>query len=190
MCALRNMRFFTLEEYFALDQEGGERYEFFNGEVFNMSGAQPNHNIICVNIAREISTFLKKSGCQTFSSDQRVKVKESSPYLYPDLSVACQPEFEKINSLLTLINPILIIEVLSPSTAEYDKRAKFIQYQSIESLQYYILIDSEETAVLYYQKSESGWLPTFLSEADDKLLIDSMNIILTLEEIYLQVNFE
>jgi Uma2 family endonuclease len=158
-----------------------------------MSGAQPNHNRIVFNTTVAIGRRLlsRGSACQGFTSDQRVKVNDhNSPYLYPDLSVACQPKFEKINGLLTLLNPILIIEVLSPSTAEYDKRAKFLQYQSIESLEYYVLIDSEAMAMLYYQKSEKNWLPTFLSEANDELVIDSIGIVLKIEEVYLQVDFE
>lgn len=109
--------------------------------------------------------------------------------MYPDLSVACQPEFEKINGLFTLINPMFIIEVLSSSTADYDKRDKFTQYQSIASLKHYLLIDSESIAVLYYQKSEARWLPRVFSEENDVLVIESMNIYLSLAEIYFNVTF-
>lgn len=183
MTTVLNDRFVSLEDYFALDSETArERWEWRNGDVFCMSGAQPEHNIICLNVAAELRAGLRGSNCRTFPSDQRVKVQAGSPYLYPDVSVACDPRYISINGLRTLLNPVLIVEILSPSTALDDKGTKFMQYQTIESLTDYLLVDSSEVAVRHYRKEGEIWTP---QQASDAVELPGLDIALPLAEIYL-----
>jgi Uma2 family endonuclease len=183
-------RFVPLEDYFALDSETArERWEWRNGDVYCRSGAQPEHNLCCANLIGELRARLRGSPCRTFTSDQRVKVRAGSPYLYPDVSVACDPQFTVINGLRTLLNPVLIVEVLSPSSAQDDKGAKFMQYQTIASLTDYLLVDSGEIAVLHYRKTGEVWTPRLFAEPSDEVTLPGLGagqgIALPLAEIYL-----
>jgi len=134
MSALRGHSFSSLEEYLAIERTSPLRHEFRNGEVFCMGGAQPEHNRICLKLGSELRARLRGSPCQAFPSDQRVKVNAGSPYLYPDVSAACEPRFVVINGLRTLVNPVLVVAVMSPSTAENDRGATLLQSQTLESL--------------------------------------------------------
>jgi Uma2 family endonuclease len=176
--------FVSLDEYFALDRTSQERCEYRNGEVFCMGGAQPEHNTICVNLLTELRTRLRPRGCLPFSSDQRVKVNTGSPYLYPDLSLACEPGYVIINGLRTLVNPVLVIEVTSPSSARDDRGAKFLQYQTIESLADYVLVDSTARAVLHYRKEGAFWQPRLVEDQAGVLALDNLGIGIPLDVIY------
>ncbi|AUB84342.1 Uma2 family endonuclease [Candidatus Thiodictyon syntrophicum] len=177
--------FVSLDDYFALDRDAAPRCEYRNGEVFCMGGAQPEHNTICVNLLTELRTGLRERGCRPFPSDQRVKVNAGSPYLYPDLSVACDPRYVTINGLRTLQNPVLIIEVLSPSTAADDRGAKFLQYQTIDTLTDYVLVDSTAIAVLHYRRRGSWWQPLLIEDPGSVLALDTIGLALPLAAIYL-----
>jgi Uma2 family endonuclease len=177
-------RFVSLADYFALDNSATQRCEYRNGEVFCMGGAQPEHNTICVNLLTELRVQLRPRGCRPFSSDQRVKVKTGSPYLYPDLSVACDPEYTTINGLRTLLNPVLIIEVTSRSTAADDRGVKFLQYQTIETLNDYVLVDSTAIGVLHYRKGRTLWQPQLVEDPDGLLTIDRLGITLPIADVY------
>ncbi|NEX15964.1 MAG: Uma2 family endonuclease [Halochromatium sp.] len=186
MATVLKDRFVALEDYFALDSEtADERWEWRNGDVYCMTGAQPEHNIICLNVGAELRARLRGSSCRTFSSDQRVKVHAGSPYLYPDVTVACDPRYTNINGLRTLLNPVLIVEILSPSTAQDDKGTKFMQYQTIESLTDYLLVDSSEVAVLHYRKEGEVWTPQLFEQASDSIKLSGLDVALPLAEIYL-----
>jgi len=185
MSTLLKRPFASLSDYFTLDGEGSVRYEYRNGEIFCMGGAQPEHNIICLNIGSELRSRLRHRNCQPFPSDQRVKVNAGSPYLYPDGSVACEPRFATINGLRTLLNPVLVVEVLSPSTAQDDKGVKFFQYQTIASLTDYLLVDSTEVGVLHYSKQRGLWQPQLIEQLDEVLPIANLGIEIPLDEIYL-----
>ncbi len=192
MSALLKNAYISLRDYFALDYEGGERYEYYNGEIFNMSGGTPNHNSIAVSAVIAFGTRLNKSSCRVFNSDQRVKVHVGSPYLYPDVVIAYRPRFEMINHLPTLLNPLLIIEVLSPSSAAHDRSSKFNQYQSIESLRHYLLIDATACGVVHYQKTADTWQPLFFDQPESILTFDfiDFNLRIALSEFYTQVDWD
>jgi Uma2 family endonuclease len=150
-----------------------------------MEGAQPEHNTICLNLGSELRVQLRGGLCQAFPSDQRVKVNAGSPYLYPDLSMACEPRFIVINGLRTLVNPILVVEVMSPSTAENDRGATFLQYQTIKSFRDYVLIDAAELAVLHYRKRPSCWEPRLIDRLDGELKLEGPAVAVSMAEIYL-----
>jgi len=187
MATVLKAHFVPLDDYFALDSEtAGERWEWRNGDIYCMTGAQPEHNLCCANLIGELRAGLRGSRCRTFPRDQSVKVHAGSPYLYPDVTVACDPRYTNINGLRTLLNPVLIVEILSPSTAQDDKGTKFMQYQTIDSLTDYLLVDSSEVAVLHYRKQGEVWTPRLFEQASDSIELSGLGIALSLAEIYLE----
>lgn len=176
--------FISLDEYFALEREGAERCEYRNGEVLCMGGAQPEHNAICVNLLVALRLGLQARGCRPFNSDQRVKVHAGSPYLYPDLAVACQPRYETINGLRTLLNPLLIVEVTSVSAARDDGGAKFLQYQTIDTLEDYVLVDSAAVAVVHYRKVGNLWQPQLVEDRGGALTLEHLDVTIPVADIY------
>jgi Uma2 family endonuclease len=183
---------YTLEEYFALELASEERYEFWNGEVFSMSGASLAHNQIARNIGTKLDTELRARGCQSFPADLRVKVPTYPPYRYPDLTALCgQPEIERIGGLDMLVNPALIVEVLSPSTEAFDRGDKFTHYKSIASFSEYILVAQHRPHVSQFVRQENGvWSFMEFNDMSDSVRCASVPCVLALNEIYRDVVFE
>lgn len=150
------IKMYTQEEYLELERAAEYKSEYYRGEIFAMSGARFNHNRIKENLSIEVGNFLKGKGCNSLSSDMRVHIPENTLYTYPDLLIVCgKPEFLD-DHMDTLLNPSVIIEVLSPSTGSYDQGEKFYLYRSLKSLKEYILIDSQEVGAQVYRKSDDG----------------------------------
>ncbi|HEV2882505.1 MAG TPA: Uma2 family endonuclease [Pyrinomonadaceae bacterium] len=183
---------YTLEEYFALELGSEEKYEFWNGEVFCMSGASLAHNQIARNIGTELDTELRARGCQVFPADLRVKVPTHPPYRYPDLTALCgQPEIERVGGLDMLVNPALIVEVLSPSTEAFDRGDKFTYYKSIASFSEYILVAQHRPHVSQFVRQENGvWTFMEFNDLADSVRCASVPCVLALNEIYRDVVFE
>ena len=180
----------TPEEYLESERKSEERHEYFNGEIFAMSGAKRNHNKVATNVSGLIWQHLKGKDCESYSNDMRVFVPKTGLYTYPDLVVVCgEPKF-KDNVFDTLLNPILLIEVLSDSTEGYDRGKKFQHYRSIESLREYVLISQDEARIEKYLKQGDGfWV---LSEAfglDAKIKLDAIDCEIALSEVFDKVNF-
>lgn len=184
-------RKYTLEEYLELDKNSEEKYEYFNGEVFAMAGGSPNHARLGFDIGTLFSQKLKGRNCEAFNSDMRVKVPAALPYRYPDLSVVCgKPVFEELNGQEMLVNPILIVEVLSPSTAAYDLKDKFTAYQSIDSFQEYLIVSQDRPHVIQHIRQSKGrWLRIDIEGLDAEVALESVNVTLSLNEIYERVKF-
>lgn len=183
---------YTLEEYLELDKNSEERYEYFDGEVFAMAGGSPNHARLGFDIGVLFSQKLKGRNCETFNSDMRIKVPAALPYRYPDASVVCgKPIFEDVNGQAMLVNPVLIVEVLSPSTAVYDLNEKFTAYQSIESFREYLIISQDRPHVIQnIRQSKGRWLRIDIEGLDAEVALESINVILPLSEIYERVEFQ
>ncbi len=183
---------YTLEEYFALELASEEKYEFWNGEVFCMSGASLAHSLISLNIATELRMQLRERGCRVFPADLRVKVPAYPPYHYPDLTALCnKPEIEKIGGLDMLVNPALIVEVLSPSTEGFDRGDKFTYYKSIPSFSEYLLIAQHRPHVSQFVKQQNDvWTFMEFNDLADTLECASVPCALSLSEIYRDVSFE
>jgi Uma2 family endonuclease len=181
--------YITPEEYLALEREAEYKNEYFDGEIFAMVGASRKHNLITTNITRELSQQLKTKPCEVYSSDMRVRIPNANIYTYADVSVACgEPKFEDAE-LDTLLNPDLIVEVLSKSTASYDRRQKFAFYRTIESLTDYILVSQEALHVEHYTKQPDGrWLLSDFRSTEDVVKLDSLSCSLPLGEIYDKVS--
>jgi Uma2 family endonuclease len=175
----------TPEEYLALERQAEHKSEYYDGEIFAMTGASEKHNLITLNIASELRAQLKKRDCKTYSNDMRVYVPATGLYTYPDVVVVCgQPQFQD-EHLDTLLNPVLIVEVLSKSTARYDRAGKFSDYRSIPSFAEYLLVAQDEHRVEYYARQpDSRWLLTEYRSLADVVQLDSIQCSLALTEIY------
>ena len=181
---------FTVEDYLRIDRTEDERYEFIDGEIYAMAGAKRRHNVIAWNIGGELRQHLKGKNCEAYPANMRVFVPQTGLYTYPDLVVICgEPQFQD-DTFDTLLNPILIIEVLSDTTENYDRGKKFQHYRSIESLQEYVLVSHDEARIEKYIKQGDGfWV---LSEAvglDAKIKLDAIDCELALNEVFDKVNF-
>ncbi|SEH07309.1 Uma2 family endonuclease [Candidatus Venteria ishoeyi] len=182
---------YTPAMYLELERKASERSEFVGGELFAMAGASRRHNTLTSNLVIELGVRLKNSDCQVYSSDMRVKFSEQGNFVYPDVVLACEPQQFDDKNLDNLCNPMLIIEVLSPSTESYDRGYKFSMYQRLPSVQHYILVSQDRLQIEYYQrKTDKQWLLTVLNKADDCLLIESLNINIVLQDIYAKVDLD
>ncbi|HMV48522.1 MAG TPA: Uma2 family endonuclease [Blastocatellia bacterium] len=191
MSAIAKRRY-TLEEYLELEKSSEERYEYFDGEVFAMAGGSLSHSRIGGNAYSTLQSKLKGGNCEAFNSEMRIKVPQAFPYRYPDASVVCgEPMFEEISGQVMLVNPIVIVEVLSPSTAAYDLKDKFIEYQSIDSFEEYLVISQDTPHVIHYlRQSKRKWLRTDIEGLDAEVTLESINVTLPLHEIYERVKFD
>jgi Uma2 family endonuclease len=181
----------TPQDYLAFERKSEIKHEYFDGEIFAMAGAKRNHNIIVGNLAGLVWQNLKGKDCEFYPNDMRVFVPETGLYTYPDLVVVYgEPQFQD-DIFDTLLNPTLLIEVLSESTESYDRGKKFQHYRSIESLQEYILVSQEEARIEKYVKHGDGfWL---LSEAvglESSIEFSSIECEIALSEVYDKVEFE
>ncbi|MDJ0677250.1 MAG: Uma2 family endonuclease [Calothrix sp. MO_167.B42] len=173
----------TIEEYLKFELESEIRHEYVDGEIFAMAGASEEHNLITTNIIALLRPHLRGTPCRAFVSDMKVKIKvqKANIFYYPDLVVTCDPN-DKERYFKTL--PTLIVEVLSNSTKTIDKREKRLNYQSIESLQEYVLVSQSEIKVEIYRKDAQGnWLLEILGKGDE-LRLDSIGLNLTIADIY------
>ena len=164
-------RRYTLEEYFELERTSEERFEYWNGEVFCMSGASQTHDRILVNFIVALSAKLDASKCRVFSSDMRVKVPSAPPYRYADLSALCgEARFEEIGGVDALVNPQLIVEVLSPSTEAYDRGDKFTHYKSILTFGEYLLVAQHRPHVTHlFKQTDGAWIYAEANDLESKL---------------------
>jgi Uma2 family endonuclease len=185
-------RKYTLEEYIELLKSSDERYEYFDGEVVAMGGGKIAHGAIAANLIYGLRSKLTDRSCQIFGGDVALKVPRAWPFRFPDVSVVCgEPVIEEIQGIEMLVNPVLIIEVLSPSTAAYDLGEKFTAYQSIETFQEYLLISQERPHVIQHlRQAKRRWLRIEIEGLDSEVALESVNATLTLSEIYERVNFQ
>lgn len=183
-------KYYSLEEYFALEEKSDRKSEYFQGEIFMMSSGSANHSRICTIAVVELSLALRGSGCEVFNSDMRILVQDGDLYTYPDASVVCgEVEFVPGRND-TLTNPILLIEVLSPSTRSYDRADKFRFYRSIESLQIYLIIEQDEPFVERHQRLPDGsWTLRDYSKLDEVIELAPIGVNLTVGQLYERVKF-
>ena len=188
MASIAAQTYVTPAEYLAFERKAPFKNEYLEGQIIAMSGASRAHNRITVDITIQLGNQLMERECEVFAGDMRVRPSLENPaYFYPDVVVVCdEPRFED-NNFDTLLNPILVIEVLSPSTAAYDRREKFEHYQQMESLQEYILIAQDRVHVEHYLRRDTQWVPAEFRELDDVLPLVSIECTLPLRAIYRRV---
>ncbi|MGE0374674.1 MAG: Uma2 family endonuclease [Planctomycetaceae bacterium] len=179
------------EEYVELERRAIEKSQFFDGELFAMAGGTFNHSLVATNFTREAGNALKGSGCRVNSSDLRI-LCPSGLGTYPDASIVCgEPQFQG-EKQETLLNPVAIVEVLSPTTEGFDRGKKFEHYQSLRSLQEYVLISQDHVWIDHFarQSQTRKWLLTTYSDLEGRLELPAVNISLSIAEIYAKVMFE
>ncbi len=181
----------TPAEYLALERQAPTKSEYLDGEMFAMAGASRRHNLITLNVGAELRGQLRGQPCEAYPSDMRVKVGESGLYTYPDVVVVCgEPRFEDAVPD-TLLNPTLLVEVLSKSTADYDLGVKFGYYRTVPSLREVLFVAQAEVHVVHCVRQDDGsWLLSETREADDCLRLVAVEAELKMTEVYAKVPFE
>ena len=180
---------YTPEAYLALERKADYKSEYVNGQIFAMAVANRRHNLIASNFCREVSLQLRGRPCETYISDMRVKVSNTGLYTYPDVVVACGDfRFEDMNND-TLINPIVIVEVLSPSTEAYDRGEKFAHYRRLASLQEYLLVSQNQVRIEHYVRQGTQWALSEASALDEGVHLAAIHCDIALQEVYDKVSF-
>ena len=186
--------YLTPEEYIALERKtlpDSEiiRSEYLNGELIAMSGASRSHNLITINISTALHVRLRGSGCETYANEMRVSSPLTTSYFYPDVVVVCEePRFED-DTFDTLLNPIILVEVLSPSTEAYDRGEKFAHYRQLISLREYVLVAQDQIRVEHFRRQEKEWIFADFQKRDEILSLPSIQCELPLQDIYERVTF-
>jgi len=176
---------FTIEEYLQMERASQQKHEYFNGEIFAMSGAGRRHNVIFRNLYGELAYRLRGKPCQPYGSDLRIHIPENTLYTYPDISIICRDIVTDNKDDDTVIQPSLLIEILSPSTKDYDRGTKFKLYRDIPTLKEYVLIDSEAVNVEIFRINDIGhWQLEEFKTADEVLNLTAIDFQITLSKIY------
>lgn len=177
----------TPEEYFEMEEAAEYKSEYYYGEIFAMS-ASVNHNLIVSDVITFLNTALRETHCLVFPSNIKVELVKAEHYAYPDVSVVCGDIRYGADRQDIITNPVVIIEVLSESTKDYDRGTKFRAYRKISSLRDYILIDQYTCHVEYFFKNESGlWTLEEFQNLNDSFMIRSVKVELSLDAIYYRV---
>ena len=191
MAALpHNTRIMSEAEYLAFERESDTKHQYISGEIFAISGTSRAHNLITANTITGLHTQLMDSPCEVYPADMRVKVDAEGLYTYPDISVVCdEPQF--LDDVVdTLLNPTVVIEVLSPSTESYD-RGKFQAYRKLPSLCEYVLISQDTPHIEYYRQQTDGqWVLTDLIGYETQVELASIGCTLLLSTVYHKVKFK
>jgi Uma2 family endonuclease len=174
------------DEYLAFERTQTDvKHEYLDGEITAMSGASLEHNLIAVNVLTALRTQMRGRPCSVFGGDMRVKVSATGLYTYPDISALCGERQLEDNAFDTLLNPSVIIEILSPSTEAYDRGVKFAHYQRIASLQVYTLIAQDQSRIEIYRRQErDDWLYSAIEGLDAKVNLDVIGCELTAADVY------
>jgi len=178
-------RKYTIEEYLEMEMEALVKHEYFRGELFAMSGAKLQHNKIAGNLYAILHTRLKRKERRPYHSDQRIHIEANTLFTYPDISIVCGEEITLNNDDMNVLNPSVIIEILSPSTRNYDRGEKFKLYRDIPTLKEYILIDSETVHIETFRlNSIHRWELEEYNSPGEQLYIKTINEHFSISEIY------
>jgi Uma2 family endonuclease len=177
-------------EYLAIEKAAEFKSEFYDGEMFAMAGASRDHNRVRENLVGELFGRLRGGPCSSFSSDMRVRVNKTGLYTYPDMLIVCGVEEYPPGDPDTLLNPTVILEVLSPSTERYDRTIKFRHYKQIESLREYVLVSQDEPAIERRIRQPDGrWILVEVTDLDAEFVLDSVPLSVPMADIYRGVVF-
>ena len=185
---VERVRQMSVEDYLAFEEESEIKHEYVEGEIYPMSGGTWIHTAIKVNLISALASRLHGGDCRVCNSDMRVRVGRAR-FVYPDISVVCgEPKLEYKS--LTLLNPIAIIEVTSPSSVDYDRGSKREYYSELPSLQAYVVVDQHRALVELYTRSATGWYLQTFGKLDDVVPLASIECNLPLSEVYRSIDFE
>jgi Uma2 family endonuclease len=175
----------SIEEYLKIENAADEKSEYYKGEIFAISGAKVPHNTIATNFLGILFNKLKGKKCKPYNSDQRIHIPMNTLFTYPDISIICGEIITLNNDDFNVLNPTVIIEVLSRSTRNYDRGEKFKLYRDIATLKEYILADSESIHIEVFRLNENGhWELEEYNSLSDKVIIKAIDETIALSEIY------
>ncbi len=179
------------EDYLIQERLAEYKSEFFRGEVFAMVGASRAHNVLVARLIINIGHHLKRKPCTVYPSDMRLHIPENGLYTYPDLTVVCGKEYFLDDESDTLLNPVLIVEVLSKSTEAYDRGDKFRLYRGIGSLQEYLLVDTKKVSAEVHRKNADGfWLLASESQSlAEPVHLETVGMDLSMNDLYAGIGF-
>ena len=182
--------YLSAEEYLEAERKAEQKHELMNGKIITMTGASLQHNRIVRNLISNIDGFLKGKSCEVFPSDLRVNIPSTNSFTYPDVTIVCNKPELLDDQFDTLLNPSVIIEVLSPSTESYDRDNKFFTYQQITSLKEYILVNSSSVMVHTMVKKDDGlWKIETITDISASIVITTISQTILLNDIYDKVDF-
>jgi Uma2 family endonuclease len=178
--------YYSLDEYFALEQASDARFEYWDGDIVCMSGGSRAHGTISSNVHFALATGVRGGRCRTFTGDMAVWTPTLPPYRYPDASAACgELEFKHIKGHDALVNPVIVIEVTSPSTVGLDEGPKFVAYQAIPTLREYLLVSQDEPRVTHYARRDDGaWERRDVTDMDASVELESVDCAMKMRDIY------
>lgn len=182
--------FISLDEYLAREEKADYKNEYFAGTIYMMAGGSPNHNRIATDVVTELSIQTRGTGCETFNSDQRIRLP-SGLDTYPDAMVVCGDiEYDEEDSH-AITNPVLLVEVLSPSTSSYDRAEKFEFYREAHSFKEYLTIHQDKVHIEHWSKQSNGqWTLSDYKSSTDAIALHSIDVTLSLEQLYARVEWE
>ena len=182
--------FIAPEEYLYRERDAEFRSEYFRGEMLAMAGASANHNLMVLNAGASLREQLRKKPCRVYPSDLKLRIESTGLYTYPDLSVVCgEPQLES-NGGDVLLNPVVLVEVLSDSTEAYDRGKKFEHYRTIPSLKHYVLIAQDRHSIDCFSRQPDGsWVLTSCQALDEKVELEAIGSQLAVAEVYDKVVF-
>lgn len=192
MGAIKEKKVYSISDYLELEKSSDEKLEFWDGSVWSMSGATYPHNQVVMNLLLEVGSKLREKGCHSFPTDMRIKVPDYPPYRYPDLTALCgEPVIEKVGGIDMLVNPQLIVEVLSDTTEAFDRGDKFTYYKSIASFSEYVLVAQHRPHVTVFVKHGDGfWANYEYNDLTQTVQLSSVPCQLPLAAIYRGVEFQ
>ena len=182
--------FITSAKYLAIERKAEVRSEYIAGRMYAMSGASRPHSLITGNLNRELSSRMRGRDCEVHAVDMRVKVSPTGIYTYPDIAAVCGEARFEDEHVDTLLNPTVIIEVLSESTEAYDRGEKFAQYRRLESLREYVLVAQNKIRIEHYRRDGAEWILSEISDPGGTLDLPSIGCRVGIAEIYDKVEFD
>jgi Uma2 family endonuclease len=181
--------YLTSAEYLEIERRAETKSEYIDGRMYAMSGASEPHNVIAVNLTRELSLQMRGRPCRVYAADMRVKVSPTGAYMYPDVVAVCGERKLEDKHLDTLLNPTIIFEVLSDSTAAYDRDEKFFHYRQLDSLQEFVLVSQKRMMVEHYIRDRNEWRFSEITAPEARVAFPSIGCDIAVADIYENVDF-
>lgn len=188
---LKSKSYLQPEEYLEIERKADYKSEYSKGEMFALAGSTKEHNIILVNIIQGLANQLSDRPCQVYTNDIRLKVQPSGLYTYPDLIVVCGEQKFEDDKFDTLLNPTLIVEILSDSTEAYDRGIKFENYRLLESLKEFVIVSQKHMKIEKFKRQPDGkWLLIEAGKPEQAMDLESINCSLKLKDVYKNIEFK
>lgn len=182
--------YMTVKQYLAFDRESDVKHEYADQKIYAMAGAKRRHNLVCTNIVRKYGNSLSNKGCEIYQSDMRVQVANAESYRYPDVVIVCGEAQFLDSELDTLVNPTVLIEVLSKSSSERDHITKAWEYRQIPSVQDYLIIAPDNAKIeWYHRQKDNTWLISSIVGLTETIYLEAIDCSLALEDIYEKIDF-